>query len=101
VSPQTQAELSALLTDNLWKLLPAVVIALVSFGFKRLTSRVLGVFEQVKELDETMKVEAARAQEQRVAHSSRLDRIEKSLDHQARRIDALHRGAHMEDDHDG
>lgn len=98
MTPEAQRELLQFALEYLWGILPALVIALVTFSFKRLTARVLGVFEQTKAVQEDVgdlkkqfEMQATLAQEQRSVGAERLARIEATLAEQTRRIDAIAR----------
>lgn len=98
MSPDLQRELSEFALGYLWRVLPALVIALLTFSFKRLTARVLGVFEQTKavqedvaDLKKQIQMQSELALEQNALKSERLARIEATLAEQTRRIDALAR----------
>lgn len=68
------------------------MIALLSFGFRRMTTRLLGLFEQVRELDHRVTLASELAREQRGRLDERMERLEESLAEHTRRIDALHGG---------
>lgn len=78
--------------QDLWRTLPAVVIALLSFGFRRMTTRILGLFEQVRELDARVTLASELAREQREALYERMEHLESALAEHTRRIDLLHSG---------
>lgn len=83
--------------QDLWRTLPAVVIALLSFGFRRMTTRILGLFEQVRELDSRVTLASEVAREQREALYERLDHLEQALAEHTRRIDMLHGGGRKDE----
>lgn len=100
---ETAAHIYALmiaLLPELWKALPAVIVGLMAFGFKRITTRILGVFEGVKALEAQAQLHAVKGEAAHVANeeahrfmiaqfAERMARMEHTIDEQARRQDAL------------
>lgn len=101
-------ELLFAVLPDLWRAIPAAVLALLVFGLKRSAVRVAGVFAKLDEIESTLDQSAAEAVVAsrliEAAHQSlsstvvehaaqaRDDRarIERALDVQGRRIDAIY-----------
>lgn len=106
VAQATGGFVAHILPDS-WKAIPAAVLALLAFGFRRMTARLLGLFARIEDMDGKMTRHMAdtavsfRLNEQaRVGfttaladHSARstqaTERVERALETQARRIDDI------------
>lgn len=92
------------LLPDLWRAVPAAVLALLAFGFRRMAARFLGVFTSIEELRAVMKEHLIRADASFKANddvhktivegmNERFSRLERLLEEQNRRIDSLTRGS--------
>lgn len=96
-----------LVLPDLWRALPAAVLALLAFGFRRMARRFLGLFEKLdqvenklddhlteaevnfKQNDETHRSIVKMIEDHSRQSSEGSSRIERALEAQARRIDEL------------
>ena len=92
--------LLTLVVPELWRAVPAGVLALVAFGFRRLTKRFLGIFTSIERLNDTMREHLLRSEMSFKANdeahktiitslTDRLARIEHLVEEQSRRIDTI------------
>ncbi len=96
-----------IIVPDLWKAIPATVLALLAFGFRRMAARFLGIFERIEHLDGKVSkhIDEAnvsfRLNDQTHAsiissladHSARsaesIARVERAVEAQSRRIDEV------------
>ena len=103
------AEFLSMVLPDLWKAIPAAVLALLAFGFRRMAARFLGVFARIESLDQKVSKHiddanvSFRLNDQTHAsivgslaeHNARSSetsaRLERAIEAQTRRIDEIAR----------
>jgi len=94
---------------ELWRAIPAFVLALLAFGFRRVTAGILGVFDRVDTIERKVDVHVENAganfranETQHAAFAAALvdtsarsdaglSRVERAIEAQTRRVDELHK----------
>lgn len=96
-----------IIVPDLWRAVPAAVLALLAFGFRRMAARFLGLFERIEQLDskvskhiddanvsfrlndQTHASFVAALAEHNARSSESIARVERALEAQSRRIDEI------------
>ncbi len=104
---QLVVKLGEVFLPDLWRALPAAVLALLAFGFRRMARRFLGLFERIEVVEhkvdlhleearlgfqrneETHKAIIAMVEDHMRRSSEESSRAERAVEAQARRIDEL------------